>query len=112
MLGKLETWRNDKVSVITLCQLEIICDELSSTCHKYRTVNVSPNRVRVEYSNPDEYGNSHPMVAVFPAYRNGWNITNVVLEIIDVLHDNWNGEGHQAFQGILDFDISKTNPNK
>ena len=100
----MKTWRTDKVSVITLGQLEVICKEISGVCHRYSVKKATPNRVLVEYSNPDEYGNEHPMVAVFPAYKNSFDKQNpnVVMEIIDVFHDNWFGEGHQAFQIVLD----------
>lgn len=54
--------------VVALSNLEAMCDRISGMCHKFSVVKVTQNRVYVEYSNPDEYGNARPIQAVFPAY--------------------------------------------
>ena len=80
-------------------------------CHKYQVVKQSKNRVYLEYNNPDEWAADHPMTAVLPCYIElDKDNPNVVLEILDVKKDNWNGEGWQSFLPVLDYDYSK-NPN-
>lgn len=77
-------------------------------CHRFEVSKVSRSRVHVTYSNPNEYGSEYPMTAIFPCYPSGNDTLgftaspNVVLDILRVMGDNWNGEGWQAFQPLLD----------
>lgn len=47
-------------------------------------VNVSPTRVQIRYSNPDEYGSECPVIAHLPCYALGAQDTQVVLDILRV----------------------------
>jgi len=92
---------------VALSNLEAMCEHVSGTCHRYSVSYVSPGQhwVKVDYSNPDEWGNESPMTAVFPAFRSPWpgdkDNPRVVLTIIRIVRDNWHGEGHQAFEPLL-----------
>ena len=99
------TQSDTKLRVVALSNLEAMCARTSGTCHRYAVEKVTPNRVHVSYSNPDEWGNPHPMTAVFPAWPcdcRDKDARDVALTILDVKHDNWSGEGWQAFQPLLD----------
>lgn len=102
----METQSDQKIRVVALSNLRAMCERVSSTYHRYSVVSVSRSRVHVEYSNPDEYGNEHPMTAVFPNYTTQWPKQDegtpfIVLDILRVLHDNCDGEGWQAFEPLL-----------
>lgn len=106
----METQSDQKVRVVALSNLRAMCERVSGTCHRFEVSKVSRSRVHVEYSNPDEYGNESPMVAVFPCYPTGHEFNpagaqynpHVVLDMLRVIGDNWDGEGWQAFQPLLD----------
>lgn len=90
--------------VVSVENLKAMCAHVSGTCRTYKVTSVSRSRVHVTYSNPDEYGQDHPMTAVYPCYpsnapANPDDADNpcVVLDILRVLNDNWDGEGWQAF---------------
>lgn len=90
--------------VVSLANLEAMCDRVSGTCHRYQVVKVTTNRVHVEYSNPDEYANDHPMLAVLPCWPADFNDKDnraVVLTILRVVGDSWDGEGWQAFDPVM-----------
>lgn len=88
--------------VVSLANLEAMCERVSGTCHTFTVSKVSRSRVYVEYSNPTEYGTPQPMTAIFPCYPAGWDQVAIVLDIINVIHDNWHGEGWQAFAPLMD----------
>lgn len=91
--------------VVSLENLSAMCDRNSGTCHRFEVVKVTPSRVHVAYSNPDEYGNESPMTAVLPCYPSAFDGNDnpaIVLEIVNVVGDNWDGEGWQAFSPIFD----------
>lgn len=100
----MHTQSDHKERVVAVSNLEAMCDRVSGTCHRFTVSKVSRSRVHVEYSNPDEYGNETPMTAVFPCYPNPFEAENpfVVLSVIRVIGDNWDGEGWQAFQQLMD----------
>lgn len=116
----MKTQFDHSVRIVSLDNLEAMCKRVSGVCHRYRVVKASRSRVTVEYSNPDEYGAEHPMLAVFPCYPStfeGSDNPAVVLEIMNVLHDNWDGEGWQAFDVLLSCEkltrfTNRTNPEK
>lgn len=105
--------------IVALSNLEAMCKRISGTCHRFTVSKVTPNRVQVTYSNPNEYGTEFPMVAVFPCWAGkGRSVYGspddrfVVLDIIDVIRDNWGGEGWQAFQQLLDCpELYRANPD-
>ena len=102
----METQQDTRVRMVALVNLEAMCKRVSGMCLRYWVSKVTANRVYVTYSNPDDYGTEFPMVAVFPCYKSGWpedkDNPRVVLEFLGVQHDNWHGEGWQAFQVLLD----------
>ncbi len=83
--------------------LRAMCVRVSGVCHKFRVDVCRPmkTRVRVWYSNPDEYGNERPLYAVFPCYPSGDDGNPfVVLDILDV--NTADGEGWRLFHPLLD----------
>lgn len=95
--------------VVSVENLKAMCAHVSGMCHTYKVTSVSRSRVHVTYSNPDEYGQDHPMTAVYPCYpsnapanRDDADNPCVVLDILRVLNDNWDGEGWQAFDLLHD----------
>lgn len=64
----MKTQFDHPVRIVSLENLKALCDRASGHSHTYRVIKVSRSRVHVEYSNPDEYGNPRPIVAVFPCY--------------------------------------------
>lgn len=103
----MKTQQDHTVRIVALENLRAMCDRASGYCHRYTITTVSRSRVHVEYSNPDEYGAEHPMIAVFPCYPSGWpqdstENPRVILEIMRVIHDDADGEGWQAFTPILE----------
>lgn len=104
-----------KMRVVFLSNFQAMCQHLSLIAHKFSITKISRSRVYVEYSNPDEYGVSHPMTAVFPCfpflgpeYKNN---PAVILNIMRVINDNWDGEGWQAFEQLMYCPTLYRNPN-
>lgn len=56
---------DSNVRIVSLANLTAMCERLSGTCHRFTVEQNSAARVRVNYSNPDEYGNAHPVAAEF-----------------------------------------------
>lgn len=93
---------DNRPRVVALANLKAMCERVSGMCHRYTVEKVTKRFVHVSYSNPDEWGSAHPMVAVFPCYLGNEDAVRVVLEYHDVKHDNWHGEGWQAFECLRD----------
>lgn len=100
---------DSKKRVVALSNLEAMCKRISGTCHRFSVSKVNAHRCYVEYSNPNEYGTENPMTAVFPCWAgHGQSMfacdddCYVVLDILDVRNDSWDGEGWQAFQELID----------
>ncbi len=102
----MKTQYDSRVRVVALSNLEAMCKRVSGMCHRYEVAKVTRSRVHVEYSNPDEWGNEHPMIAVFPCYpaRDFGQDEGcyVILDYLRILHDTWDGEGWQAFEVLRD----------
>lgn len=92
-----------KKRVVSVANLEAMCERISGMSHRYWVESVSRSRVKVGYSNPNEYGSEDPMYAVFPCYPNGFEKDNpaVVLDMINCINDR-DGYGYQAFDVLLD----------
>lgn len=90
-----------KRRVVSLENLNAMCDHISGMAHRYWVESVSRSRVRVGYSDPDEWGNERPIYAVFPCYPTG-DQPAVVLDIMRVLNNAPYHEGWQCFQPLLD----------
>jgi hypothetical protein len=112
------------VRVVALANLEAMCKRVSGMCHRFEVSKVTPNRVYVTYSNPNEYGTESPMTAVLPCYPSGFSSPGVqsihqslrtepfvILEILRVIGDTWNGEGWQAFGSLLECPQLWRDPN-
>ena len=102
----MRTQQDSRVRVVALDNLEAMCSRVSGMCHRFEVTKVSRSRVHVTYSNPDEYGADHPMIAVFPCYPSGFqgdeDNPRVILDYLRVIHDSWDGEGWQAFEALRD----------
>lgn len=98
----MRTQSDTRERVVSLDNLKAMCERLSGVCHVYSVTVVSRSRVHVEYTNPDEYGSDYPMTAVFPCFP-GEEPDNprVLLSILRVLRDSWDGEGWQAFDPLV-----------
>lgn len=101
----MRTQQDHTVRVVALENLAAICDLHSMICHRYWIEKVTRSRVWVGYSNPDEYGSESPMFAIFPIYPSQYpgdeENPRVVLDIMRVINDTWDGGGWQAFDQIL-----------
>jgi hypothetical protein len=98
----MKTQFDNPVRVVSLDNLEAMCKEVSGICRRYTVSKVTRSRVHVDYSNPDEWGNEHPMTAVFPCYPAcpdwGDEQVAIVLEYMQIIHDSADGEGWQCFE--------------
>ena len=102
-------WMDSKYRVVTLNVLHNMCEDVSGTCHRFKIVSESANRIGIAYSNPNEYGIESPMTAYFPCYAQGRMGKIVVLDLVRLTGDNWDGEGWQAFTPLLE--QASRNPN-
>ena len=113
----MKTQFDHQIRVVSLENLRAMCEMVSgSFCHKYRVTKISRSRVHIEYSNENEYACPNPMVAVFPIYPSGnrpedKDNPSVVLEYLNILYDNCNGEGWQCFEILRDCPILWRDPN-
>ena len=103
----METQSDTRMRVVALSNLKAMCERVSVIAHRYWIESYSDHRVCVGYSNPDEYGTESAMYAWFPAFRSGWQEDKenpyVVFNILRVTNDNWDGEGWQAFDPLLEY---------
>lgn len=109
----MQTQSDSKVRVVSVTNLEAMCEQVSTMCHKYAVDSVSRSRVTVSYSNSDEYGNDRPIYAVFPCYGNKDN-PNVILDYLRILEGNdrtLDGEGWQEFETLRDAPIMFRSPD-
>ena len=94
------------VRVVTVQNLTALCSRASGMCHRFEVVSTSDHRVVVEYSNPDEWGWTHPIRATFPAYIDsgfGRSTFYVVLgAMLKCTHGGHDGEEWQCFHPITD----------
>lgn len=91
--------------VVALSNLEAMLDRISGVCHRFYIEKVTPNRVTVGYSNPNEYGTPYPVFAVFPAWPNSFGEKEtpmVALEYVRFIGVSQESEDWQAFEQIRD----------
>lgn len=107
MNANANTW-DHKVRVVSLLNLEAMCEHVSGVSHTFEIVKIALRCVHVEYSNPDEYGNPHPVVAVYPThillpgYENR-NNESVILQAVKYIGcTGRNEEAWQAFHQLED----------
>lgn len=104
----MKTQFDSKVRVVSLANLEAMCEHISGTCHRFWIESASRSRVTVGYSNPDEYASDRPIFAVFPCYPStfdGKENPAVVLDYLRILEGNdptLDGEGWQCFEALRD----------
>lgn len=92
-------WFTGNIFCASLDKVKETCKSISGMAHHYSIVNVSKNRVQIEYSNPDEYGYENPMTIIYPCFQEG-DMIIVVFWALRVINDTWDGEGWQAFDII------------
>ena len=98
---------DDQNRVVSLPNLRAMCNRVSGCyCHQFEVSKITDTSVTVAYSNEDEYAHEHPMYARFPAFVDtifGERTLYIVIgHLLSVTHDNWDGEGWQAFQPLMD----------
>lgn len=102
----MKTQSDSRYRIVALENLRAMCAHVSGVVHRYRIVKVSRSRVHVEYSNPDEYGNPQPIVAVYPCYpspfRGDFENPRVVLDMLRVIGAGEDSEAWQAFIVLAD----------
>lgn len=113
---KLKLQMDKRARVVALTNLEAMCERISGTCHTFKIVGVTSNRVRVEYSNPDEYGNPEPIRAEFPCYPIGFGDDDNRSVVLDAVRytgcTGKNEEAWQAFMQLYDCpELFRTNPD-
>jgi hypothetical protein len=86
--------------VVSQSNLEAMCERISGVCHNYYLEELTSTRAGVVYSNPDEWGQDHPMTAYLPVF---WRdeVPYIVLDIVDMRGDEF-GDGDQFFHPLLD----------
>lgn len=90
-----------KLRIVSLPNLEAMCERVSSMCHRFYVESVKGKYARIEYNNPDEWGYSHLIVALFPIIDYGGTI-GVILDINKVLYCGADCEDWQAFEQLID----------
>ncbi len=102
----MKTQQDSPVRMLALDNLRAMCETASGMCHRYWIEKVSRSRVHIGYSNPDEWANENPMYAVLPCFPSSWQQDRgnprVLVEIMRVINDTWDGEGWQAFDPLWD----------
>ncbi len=99
--------------VVSLDNLIAMCSRISGTCHHFRVDETGTGRVRVTYSNPDEYGNSrYPITAHFPSYPGPDGSRSIVLDAVRYTAGQRfiDDESWQAFQALFDCPVLWRNP--
>lgn len=119
---KYAPWGFMKVKLIELHTLMATAVQQSGECHRYTVERTSEHRVRVTYSNPDEYAVDNPITAFYPCYKGGFGAWWVVNEITKVEGDLDDCERDYAYQhftwiGLLEMNgefpnIKMVNPNE
>jgi len=109
MNKRLITWGEDSPRVIEFNTLLAMAKTYSSICHQYYVERTSTHRVRITYSNPDEYGVDHPITMFVPCFNRGpcW-VVLVPTKFENVTSDIY--DPYQLFEGFF---LSETmNPNE
>lgn len=110
---KIIPWGDMNVRLIELNTLIAMAKVQSGMAHRYHIEKTSNHRVRVTYSNPDEWGHEYPLTAFFPCFKGDFSTWWVVIQITKVEggRDEW--ERDNAEQLFFWMDINeKSDPNK
>ncbi len=101
----MKTQFDSKIRVVALENLKAMCERVSGTCHRFTVVKATANRVSVQYSNPDEWANEHPITVQFPAYPSDFDGTenpSVILHIVHLTGARGDSEAWQSFEPLMD----------
>ena len=122
MAFKYTPWGFTTVKHVELHTLMATAKAQSGECHRFTVERTSEHRVRVTYSNPDEYALSHPITAFYPCYKGGfgaWWVVNEITKIEGDLDDHERDYAYQHFSwiGMIDRDgeypnVKMVNPNE
>lgn len=105
----MEPYFAGKTRVVSLDVLEKLCAMFSGMTHTFEASQTSPNRVRVYYSNPDEYGNPRQIEAHFPCWKGSFGLVYVALDIVRILGTS-DEEAYQFFDVLINWDYIFRNP--
>lgn len=88
------------VRVVALSNLEAILERISGTAHRFYVEKVTPNRVTIGYSNPNEYGTPYPVFAHYPAYPNSFGEKESPLVVLDAVRFTGNSDDSEVWQSF------------
>ncbi len=95
---KYAPWGTQEARLVELYTLMATANQQSGTCHRYIVERTSNHRVRVTYSNPDEYACDNPITAYYPCFKGCWGEWWVVSEITKIEGDLDDHERDYAYQ--------------
>lgn len=92
--------------IVSLANLDAMCKRAGGVmCHSYKMDDPTATRVRVWYSNEDEWAGAHPICADFPLVPIFGGV-GVLMEFVYVSKGkgdgSWHGEEWQAFTPLMD----------
>jgi len=102
----MKTQSDMRIRAVSLSNLRAMCARASGMSHRFEVVKVSRSRVHVEYSNPDEYGNSRPVQAVSPCLPGLFNDADNPQVLIGQMLRTLGASGDAADCAYQDFDAS------
>lgn len=73
------------VRVVALANLEAMCGAAGGVARRFWIESVSESRVRIGYSNPDEYGNECEVYAYLPSWKESPNLRYVALVVTHMI---------------------------
>lgn len=91
---------DSNVRIVALTNLFAMCDRISGIAHIFAVRKVSPHRVLVSYSNPDEYGMDDPVIAHYPCFPSGFDSETPLVVLSAVRYSNDTNEAWQAFEQL------------
>lgn len=85
---------------MTITEIAQVCRAISGTCHRYKIESVTRSRVKISYSNPNEYGSERPIFAYYPIVLYQANNDQGTIACLEFGHYTGAGEDWQAFYAI------------
>lgn len=85
---------------LTITAIAKLCAFHSGMCHRYAIESVTRNRVKISYSNPNEYGTPRPIYAYFPIVLYQHGNDQGTIACVTFGHYTGAGEDYQAFDVI------------
>jgi hypothetical protein len=109
---KIQPWGELKPRLIEVNTLKAMAKVQSGMAHRYTVERTSDHRVRVTYSNPDEWGSEHPITAFYPCFKGVFDAWWVVTEITKIEGGRGTEERDYADQLFTWIEINDaSNPN-